>query len=112
MEIKQIKYFLTVVEAGSIGKAAQKLDVGASAISQQISKLEQELSIRLLQRNAFGVTPTPAGLAFFKTFSTYFTSSELRGRCCSFCTTFWACQPWLSSDDYCFDWHPFNETNV
>lgn len=66
MEIKQIKYFLTVVEAGSIGKAAQKLDVGASAISQQISKLEQELSIRLLQRNAFGVQPTPAGLAFLK----------------------------------------------
>ncbi|BCZ13195.1 hypothetical protein OCUAc18_07350 [Acinetobacter baumannii] len=66
MEIKQIKYFLTVVESGSIGKAAQKLDVGASAISQQISKLEQELSIRLLQRNAFGVTPTPAGLAFLK----------------------------------------------
>jgi len=65
MEIKQIKYFLTVVESGSIGKAAQKLDVGASAISQQISKLEQELSIRLLQRNAFGVTPT-AGLAFLK----------------------------------------------
>ncbi len=64
MEIKQIKYFSTVVEAGSIGKAAQKLDVGASAISQQITKLEQELSIRLLQRNAFGVTPTPAGLAF------------------------------------------------
>ncbi|RSR80020.1 LysR family transcriptional regulator, partial [Acinetobacter baumannii] len=27
MEIKQIKYFLTVVESGSIGKAAQKLDV-------------------------------------------------------------------------------------
>jgi hypothetical protein len=46
------KYFIClisiVVEAGSIGKAAQKLDVGASAISQQISKLEQELSIRLL----------------------------------------------------------------
>ena len=58
------KVFLKVVESGSIGKAAQKLDVGASAISQQISKLEQELSIRLLQRNAFGVTPTPAGLAF------------------------------------------------
>ena len=52
------KVFLTVVESGSIGKAAQKLDVGASAISQQISKLEQELSIRLLQRNAFGVTNT------------------------------------------------------
>lgn len=64
MEIKQIKYFLTVVESGSIGKAAQKLDVGASAISQQISKLEQELSIRLLQRNAFGVTQPQQVLPF------------------------------------------------
>lgn len=58
------KVFLTVVESGSIGKAAQKLDVGASAISQQISKLEQELSIRLLQRNAFGVTPPLLALPF------------------------------------------------
>lgn len=111
MEIKQIKYFLTVVESGSIGKAAQKLDVGASAISQQISKLEQELSIRLLQRNAFGVTPTPAGLAF-KALATDFASSELCNRCCTFSTAFRSCQPWFSAHHYRFDWHPFNETNV
>ncbi|MHD0444700.1 LysR family transcriptional regulator, partial [Klebsiella pneumoniae] len=37
-----------------------------SALSQQISKLESELSIRLLQRTALGTVPTPAGLAFFQ----------------------------------------------
>lgn len=66
MELKQLKYFITIVESGSLGKAAQKLEVGTSALSQQIAKLEDELSTRLLQRNTTGVTPTPAGLAFFK----------------------------------------------
>ena len=66
MELRQLQSFVTIVEQGSIGKAAQKLDVGTSALSQQISKLESELSTRLLQRSALGVTPTPAGLAFLK----------------------------------------------
>lgn len=66
MELRQLQSFVMIVEQGSIGKAAQKLDVGTSALSQQISKLELELSTRLLQRSALGVTPTPAGLAFLK----------------------------------------------
>lgn len=66
MELKQFKYFVSIVESGSLGKAARKLDVGTSALSQQITKLEDELSTRLLQRTSFGVTPTPAGLAFYK----------------------------------------------
>lgn len=66
MELKQLKYFITIVESGSLGKAAQKLDVGTSALSQQIAKLEDELCTRLLSRTSTGVTPTPAGLAFFK----------------------------------------------
>jgi LysR family transcriptional regulator, regulatory protein for tcuABC len=66
VELKQLKYFITIVESGSLGKAAQKLEIGTSALSQQISKLEDELCTRLLQRNSTGVTPTPAGLAFFK----------------------------------------------
>lgn len=66
MELKQFKYFISIVESGSFGKASKKLDVGTSALSQQISKLEDELSTRLLQRNTQGVTPTPAGLAFYK----------------------------------------------
>ncbi|MBP6113276.1 MAG: LysR family transcriptional regulator [Acinetobacter sp.] len=66
MELKQLKYFISIIESGSIGKAAKKLDVGTSALSQQISKLEDELSTRLFQRTAQGVTPTSAGLAFYK----------------------------------------------
>ncbi len=46
MELKQLKYFIAVIESGSLGKAAKNLDIGTSALSQQISKLESELSIR------------------------------------------------------------------
>lgn len=64
MELRQLRYFLTVVEHGSLGRAAVELGVGTSALSQQISKLESELSTRLLTRSSTGVTPTPAGIAF------------------------------------------------
>lgn len=47
MDSRQIKYFISIVEAGSIGKAAKKLQLGTSALSQQIAKLEDELSTRL-----------------------------------------------------------------
>lgn len=65
MELRQLKYFVTAVQCGSIGKAADELDMATSALSQQISRLENELSTRLLVRGASGVTPTQAGEAFF-----------------------------------------------
>ncbi len=49
-----------------MGRAALDLDVVQSALSQQISRLEGELSTRLLQRTAKGAVPTEAGLAFFR----------------------------------------------
>ncbi|RZA30351.1 MAG: LysR family transcriptional regulator [Proteobacteria bacterium] len=66
MELRQLRYFVRVVELGSIGRAAIDLDLVQSALSQQISKLEGELSTRLLQRTAKGAVPTEAGLAFFR----------------------------------------------
>jgi LysR family tcuABC transcriptional regulator len=66
MELRQLRYFVRVVELGSMSRAAIDLDVVQSALSQQISRLEGELSTRLLQRTSKGVTPTPAGLAFFQ----------------------------------------------
>ena len=66
MELRQLRYFVRVVELGSMGKAAQDLGVVTSALSQQISRLEGELCTRLLQRFAGGVRATDAGLAFFK----------------------------------------------
>ena len=66
MELRQLRYFIRVVELGSMGRAALDLGVGTPALSQQISRLEGELSTRLLQRTTTGVLPTDAGLAFFR----------------------------------------------
>ena len=64
MELRQLRYFVKILEHGSLGRAALELDVGVSALSQQIAKLESELSTRLLNRTTTGVTPTSSGMAF------------------------------------------------
>lgn len=66
MEIKQLKIFVCVVEWGSFSRAADALGLVQSGLSQHISRLESELSTRLLQRTPQGVTPTAAGLAFYR----------------------------------------------
>ncbi|WP_308560906.1 tricarballylate utilization LysR family transcriptional regulator TcuR [uncultured Klebsiella sp.] len=65
MELRQLRYFVRIVETGSMGSAALDLNIGVSALSQQMTRLENELAIRLLQRTSRGVTPTSAGLAFY-----------------------------------------------
>ncbi|WP_120965086.1 LysR substrate-binding domain-containing protein [Comamonas sp. lk] len=65
MELRQLRYFVRIVELGSMSRAALHLDMVQSALSQQISRLESELSTRLLQRTPRGVVPTEAGQAFF-----------------------------------------------
>lgn len=66
MELRQLRYFVSVIEHGSMGRAALELGMVTSALSQQISRLESELSTRLLQRTSGGVVPTDAGLAFWR----------------------------------------------
>lgn len=66
MELRQLRYFVRVVELGSMSRAALDLEVVQSALSQQITRLEGELSTRLLHRTPRGVSPTEAGAAFFR----------------------------------------------
>jgi LysR family transcriptional regulator, regulatory protein for tcuABC len=66
MELRQLRYFVRVVELGSMGRAAADLGVVTSTLSQQISRLESELSTRLLRRTTTGIAPTDAGLAFWR----------------------------------------------
>lgn len=61
MDIKQLRYFLGVVEAKSLTKAAEALNIAQPAIGMQIRKLEDELGVRLLVRHSRGVVPTEAG---------------------------------------------------
>lgn len=66
MELRQLRYFVRIVEMGSMSRAARELDVVQSALSQQITRLEGEIAVRLLQRTPRGVVPTEAGVAFFR----------------------------------------------
>lgn len=66
MELKQLRYFIKVVELGSISRAALDLGLVQSGLSQQLSRLEGELCTLLLQRSPQGVTPTEAGVAFYR----------------------------------------------
>ena len=56
-----LRYFLEVVRSGSLAVASERLHVAASAISRQISGLEQALDTVLFERQPRGMVPTPAG---------------------------------------------------
>lgn len=77
MELRQLRYFVRVVEFSSMGKAALALDVTTSTLSQQISHLESELSTRLLQRLPTGVVPTGAGIVFYRHAQTVLRQVEI-----------------------------------
>lgn len=62
MDFRQLRYFLGVVDRGSIAKAAEALHVAQSALSLHISRLEKELGCILLHRTSRGVVPTQSGL--------------------------------------------------
>jgi LysR family tcuABC transcriptional regulator len=66
MELRQFKYFVRIVELGSIGRAALDFGLAPSALSQQMGRLESELCTRLLNRTNKGATPTDAGMSFFR----------------------------------------------
>lgn len=65
MELRQLRYFISVVDAGSITRACDSLHVVQSAVSHQLRLLEQELGSSLLFRSGQGVSPTPAGSALY-----------------------------------------------
>lgn len=62
MDFRQLEYFQAVVEAGSVSRAAKKLNMTQPPLSLAVSKLERELGVLLLERTAKGVHPTSAGL--------------------------------------------------
>ena len=64
MNIEQLRYFLQVVESGSVNAAAQKFYMTPQAINASIRKLEEEYESPLLVRSKKGVTLTPQGHVF------------------------------------------------
>ncbi|MDF2534924.1 MAG: hypothetical protein K0R18_1083 [Bacillales bacterium] len=78
MNIEQMKYIVEVAKEKSITKAAEKLHVSASAISQSISQLENELGLTIFIRSKKGMTPTSDGKIFIsKSYEILYKIQEL-----------------------------------
>lgn len=65
MNSKQLYYFITTVNKGSIAAAARELDIAQPGVSQQLANLEREVGVTLLQRSHQGIKLTPAGDVFW-----------------------------------------------
>lgn len=66
MELRQLRYFVAVVECGSLSRASSLVHIVQPALSQQMGQLEQELGVQLLHRSVRGVKPTLAGQALYR----------------------------------------------
>jgi LysR family nitrogen assimilation transcriptional regulator len=66
MELRQLRYFVAIVDHGSLSRAALVLHVAQPALTQQLRQLEDELGAQLLHRSAQGVLSTDAGKVFYE----------------------------------------------
>jgi DNA-binding transcriptional LysR family regulator len=64
MEMRQLRYFIAVAEQSNFNRAAKQLHIAQPALSRQVSTLEKELGVALLERLPRGVRLTAAGSAF------------------------------------------------
>ena len=66
MDLRQLRYFVAIVQSGSISRAALQLNVAQPALSMHIRNMETDLGTPLLFRAPHGVQPTEAGLILFR----------------------------------------------
>lgn len=66
VNFRQLRYFVAIVDAGSVTKAAQVLHIAQPSLSLHMTTLESELGTQLLNRSVRGVSPTQAGWAVYR----------------------------------------------
>lgn len=65
MDMRQLRYFVQIVESGSLAKASRQLFIAQPALSQNMARLEGEVGKPLLIRSSRGVAPTENGMALY-----------------------------------------------
>lgn len=66
MDVRQMRYFVTIVDSASFSQASRELNIAQPALSQQITRLEQDVGIPLLVRSRQGVRLTEAGATLYR----------------------------------------------
>jgi DNA-binding transcriptional LysR family regulator len=66
MDLRQLRYFVGIVQAGSLARAADQLHVAQSALSHHLANLESDLDRQLLTRGAKGIQLTKAGSVLYR----------------------------------------------
>ena len=66
MDLRQLRYFVGIVQAGSLSRAADQLHIAQSAISHHLASLEFELDRQLVTRGPKGILLTEAGSVLYR----------------------------------------------
>ncbi|AMP00225.1 bacterial regulatory helix-turn-helix, lysR family protein [Collimonas arenae] len=66
MDLRQLRYYVKVVECGNVTHASELLHIAQPAVSQQMRNLERDLGMQLLERSVHGVAPTAAGQTLYR----------------------------------------------
>ncbi|MFC5519701.1 nitrogen assimilation transcriptional regulator NAC [Polaromonas jejuensis] len=66
VNLRRLKYFVKIVDTGSLTQASEILHIAQPALSQQLATLEHEFDQKLLLRTRTGVTPTQAGQVLYR----------------------------------------------
>jgi LysR family nitrogen assimilation transcriptional regulator len=68
MEFRQIHYFISLFEEGTVTRAAHRLNIVQPALSMQIAKLEEQIGQQLFERTKQGMVPTAAARDMYRVF--------------------------------------------